>query len=339
MQAHGQAKLTQTRYQKALDTAINREQTPFFHQEIRMMNFRCLIILLSLPFSLAQSSTNESSVPVNTVKKYFVYAQVTDQKSWCSPAVLVGPKTFITAAHCAPLVSTAMSMPVMGAKNSSVAQISKIHFMDQIYGDEEFFLGQDCLQIFTQVSDGQILSAEQLLGCWFNDGKSDLALISVKEAISGPMLTIAHTPVEAEESSYVLRQEDCVAEDVARFKLAAVHVQGIKNDQIVFKGRDETGHPVKFCGGSGGVYLRKKNSSALEIFAIHSASIPENITVKIHEKLVTLPPFFHGGTYLTAPAVSKWMEEMAKKEELDLCGINLDCKGSENLSFPPPTDN
>ena len=91
------------------------------------------------------SDTSEALIEVNLVNHHFTTAILASETRWCSPATLVGPRVFVTAAHCVHLIPDTRILSVVGPSFREDRRVKAVHIMDgDTATDEEFFNGKDC---------------------------------------------------------------------------------------------------------------------------------------------------------------------------------------------------
>lgn len=269
-------------------------------------------------------------IPVEQINQRIVSAIMSDGVMWCSPATLIGPRTFITAAHCVPYIQDEMKLRVRGPQVDEILSIEKISMPSVDLGDltdEKFFSSAECKKLFEQIENGTTLSPEQLKICWANGGKPDIALITVDKDFSGPMASLRSLPVSRGEKINLLRlSPKCDGNRLKFYDFSELGVFGFNNSQMILDGLNDDGTHAKNCHGSGGIYFEKDNErESLEIVAIHSVGLSKIPPIKVNGKTVSLPPYYFGGAYVMDAVVQRWLKETAAKHNLKICGLNMNC--------------
>lgn len=279
--------------------------------------------------SLSDFLHGGQAIPVASVRSAINTAQVSNAVEWCTPAVQVGPRTFITAAHCAVLLAGQETLRVQGP-NLKVEPKFKVISTPGI-SDESSFSAPNCKAIFSSLRDGDTLTREQMLECWANNGQADLALIVVDQDVPGAMLSVALAPIVVDEALSHLGYSPSCGGDAGYYRTTAFKVFGFNHMQVALDGRGMgiSGGNSWSCGGdSGGIYYRPSTKTGVEIAAVLTASTHpkhENMPLLINGKNVILPPHLSGGTNLTDPDVRDWLEQNANANQLKICGINAQC--------------
>lgn len=266
-------------------------------------------------------------IPVKEVRKILTTAIVSDNRSWCTPAVQIGPKTFLTAAHCIPLLKDAMTIHIQGPQIDLDSHFKTIS--TSMLTDENSFSSEKCKHVFEGLSDGETMTELEMLACWGNDGQPDLAIIITEKIVNGPMLSLSKTAPFASERLNLLGYSPPCGGDLGYCRSTRFKFFGFINSQIVFSGVGEGygGNSSAACGGeSGGFYFRNRSNQGAELVAIHSeATGNENIHSQINGKNIFVPAHMAGGTNLTELRVQQWIEQVIASEEIKICGFNLQC--------------
>ena len=286
-----------------------------------------LVSLLLVKTSRA-SDTNEALIEVHLIYDQFTTAILSSETAWCSPATLVGPRVFVTAAHCVHLIPDNQMLSVVGPSFRENRHVRAIHMMgDEIATDERFFDGESCKRLFEGIQNNAILTLPQLLTCWNNDGSPDLALIEMEDSIPGKMFTLSSSDSSIGENFRFFRNTDRCANDkgAPSFSLSTMPLFGFKNSQMIFDARGLTGTNGCKFGGSGGTYFSLLKNETIQISAIHSGSTKDGVTMDIHGKRVTVPGNVYGGTRVGSTTVQSWLKSTASKEEFSICGVNRKC--------------
>ncbi len=292
-------------------------------REKRMKNLILVFILIIV--SLRSYSENSQGpgqlVPVSEINQRLITAMLKSTKEWCTPAVLIGPRTFITAAHCTFLVPSNGMLKVVGPSISQFIHVQVIS--TPAVTDDDFFLGTGCEKTINGISQGTTLSPQQLLTCWFAGGKPDIALLVADSDISGPMLSLSSNPVQVGEPLKLLGESPKCGGDDGFYHIARMDLFGFSNSQMVLDTNNTKEHA---CGGdSGGIYFRKLQNNSVSVVGLHSADIRFIGPFKAYNKSFYLPPNFSGGTNITDPKVMRWLVQNIESYDLKICGINVDC--------------
>lgn len=274
-----------------------------------------------------QSFRGGMAVPVTDIRKTITTAEISTTTEWCTPAVQIGPRVFITAAHCAKLLEGQKVLKIIGPGIQTESGFRVISTPS--LSDEVSFSAPNCRSIFDGLKDGDTLTKQQMLDCWANDGQTDLAVLVIDADISGPMLSISSSSIASGEQLSLLGEAPACGGDFGFYRTTSFRVFGFNHSQVVLDGAEQ-GYPAgdsSACGGdSGGIYYREYLHSGVEVVAIHSAGTREQeAAVTINGKKVILPLHLSGGTDLTDPVARNWLKHNAESNRLSICGINISC--------------
>ncbi|MGZ3806368.1 MAG: hypothetical protein ACXVB4_19310 [Pseudobdellovibrionaceae bacterium] len=291
--------------------------------------FALLVLSTISSISFANASyLGGKPLSVLDVRKIVTTAYVTDDKEWCTPAVQIGPRTFITAAHCIPLIQNESKLRIIG---EGINALSGFLFesLGPILSDENTFSATDCKALFEQLHDGDSLTREQMKICWANNGQADVALLITDQSFGGKMISVASAPIQIGETFNLLGYGPSCGGDLGFYRSTPFKVFGFINSQVVFDGTG-TGISDKdstACSGdSGGIYFRGLPETPVEITAVHSGGTKEqSLRISIYGKTVFLPAHFAGGTDITTPIVRQWLARIAQTYGLEICGVNTQC--------------
>ena len=297
---------------------------------------KILILLRTIIASGAEASTQAAGqrIPVSLVQNTFNTALIETETEWCTPAMQIGPRTFIAAAHCTPLLEKRTLLEIRGPLGKQTAAFKVVS--QPVIADDDSFSGERCQQIFANIANGNTLSEEQLVSCWFQDGASDIALLITDHDISGPMASLATKPIIEGERLNLLGWSPICDGDLGFYRSLPFKQLNFTGSQVVFSGQDIgiSGISSSACmGDSGGIYFRETSEGSIEIAAIHTGGTRDvDFTVELNGKMVVVPGHYAGGTDLSSPIPTAWLRTAAKSENLKICGLNLDCDG---IVFPP----
>lgn len=264
-------------------------------------------------------------IPVKAIKEKITTAYLETNQSWCTPAVMIGPRTFITAAHCTSLIPANRLVKIVGPGFQKMVHVQVLS--TPIHSDDDFFSGPQCEATIKGIVNNSVLTPDQLLSCWFVGGEPDLALLIAEENLPGPMLSLEQAPLLPYETVDLLGYSPKCGGDLGHYHRIQMRTFGFHKAQVVFDGHEmgENSSNVSPCGGdSGGIYFRKKTGGA-SIAAIHSASINYKGPYNLYGKRFFLPEHFSGGANLTEASVVKWIDTQIKKHDLKICGFNISC--------------
>ncbi len=295
----------------------------------------CLILGVFFSSLSAQGSPlrGGEQVPLaNIFEITSVAAAADDSKGWCTPAMQVGPRVFITAAHCLAVFNRDQFLKIEGRGINKRTKFSYLSLGEGLK-DELVFSSPECKHLISNIPDESELTLEQMKRCWANDGQADLALLISEESVPGRYLSISQKANSVGEKLMLLGYTPDCGGNPRFYRATWFAIYGFNNLQVIFDGSGMgiTDHDSSACNGdSGGAYLRISSNGSVELNAIHSGGTKEeNTEVSIHGKKLRVPRYFAGGTDLTSVPVQKWLLSIANQKGIEICGINISCpKGS-----------
>lgn len=294
-----------------------------------MRSLLFLATVLIAAGAYASAFKGGKQVPLKDISEIASIAMaIDDSQGWCTPAMQVGPRVFITAAHCLPIFKQKTSVQIVG--NNINKQLPFSFFsLGEGLTDETTFNAPECRELISGLPDGSELTLEQMRLCWANGGQADLALLVVDEKVGGQYLSVSRQINSVGDDLVLLGYTPDCGGDPRFYRAASFITYGFNNFQIVLSGAGKgiTDHDSSACGGdSGGGYLRLSKGS-VELVAIHSGGTKEgSLELSIHGKKVFVPKYFSAGTDLTNIEVHKWLGLVAEKNKLEICGVNLSCQ-------------
>lgn len=265
-------------------------------------------------------------IRTKSIQDHVSVARIENSEEMCSPAVLIGPRVFLTAAHCTPLIASNGLVKVYGPGFNKIIRVKAVTM--SLITDDDFFSGDDCRTLIQSLPDGVTLTDQYLAKCWFKGGAADIALLVADQDIQSPMLSLGGiAPQNMEVISRLAEISKCGG-DQGFFNRSQFKVFELNNSQVVlenFNVGSAQSNLSKCGGGSGGIYYRTLQDGSINIVGIHSASIQNAGPYTIYGKKIFLSTNLFGGTNLFATEPMDWLIHQIAKFGLQICGINLTC--------------
>ena len=300
-------------------------------QSVKMPKRTILIYILctlvsSDSFALSGLENIGELVPTSFLTTRMTFARIETKEEMCSPAVLIGPRTFLTAAHCTPLIPSDGVVKVIGP---SIVTSVKVEIISMpVIRDDDFFAGKRCRRVIDGVVSGDTLSPLQLGGCWFNGGAGDIALLVTDQDIQASFVALDLNPTREGELLNRIGENATCGGDQGFFHRVHLKVSSFTGSQMVLenKGAGPIQDGLSACGGdSGAIYYREDADKGIRVVGVHSASISSAGPYKILGKNIYLPTGYFGGTNLAEAKSTSWLKREAASRKLQICGLNLAC--------------
>jgi Trypsin len=228
-----------------------------------------------------------------------------------TPEIPIGPRVSITCGHCV--------------------------MKDYIFHDKMKAGADDTNSRYDKLKAGSY-------GLPFLRGASypyDVAVIikSEDDAITGPIVSVAKLRVQLQENLVVLGMGKNTSSPGAlcdgmdpnhRYAYNTFRVVDYYEQNVGFivngTGLGSSAPNAATCfGDSGGYYFRTQPNQTVELVGINSWGTEGGLTEERGNGEYKFAGYYSGAVDLTSPEIHQWLEDIAKKNNVGICGINLEC--------------
>jgi hypothetical protein len=255
-------------------------------------------------FNLQSVTANEKIVGGTKISEAAIKNMFSTIRTSGSLGVQIGPRVFLTCGHC------------ITSPHSIISNIPN----------------KNCDLELSRFVSNDTLDSKAVVHCT-DAGEMDLALIVQAQPVEGKMLTVNLNPISIGEELIVLgggrtdTSEAWTCGGYNGYHYATKSIVDLIDNIIVFEGVDRTGSPSPYtcAGDSGGQYFKLLETGNIEISGIHAWGFEKGRSFSRNQINYILPSLF-GGTNLAHERTITWFNRIIEDENLEICGINLDCK-------------